>query len=91
MKFLLQQEQDLSRLWATVQSEDAMNQDAIRQFLQDQNGTLLQSEVSDHQLCLEEFESLQRIACQKLLEQRDDEIVRLRANQEEIKRELNVI
>ena len=91
MKFLLQQEEDLSQLLVTVEKEDAINQEVIQNFLKDQNTNLLvpTEDINSH-MCLEEFEVLQRIACQKLLEKRDDELVRLRHNAEEIKRELQV-
>lgn len=91
MKFLLQQEEDLSNLLVTVQREDSANQEVIKNFISDQNTNLLipMEDVNAH-MCLEEFENLQRIACQKLLERRDDELVRLRLNAEEIKRELQV-
>jgi len=91
MKFLLQQEEDLGQLLVTIQKKDAKNQEVIENFLKDQNTNLLvPTDDINHHMCLEEFETLQRIACQKLLEQRDDELAGLRKNTEEIKRELQV-
>jgi hypothetical protein len=91
MKFLLQQETDFSCLLTNVQAKDQQNQEYIRKFIKDDHSNMLMADNDfEGQLCLEEFENLQRIACQRLLEKRDVELIRLRHNEEEIKRELQV-